>query len=98
MNSLPMRHRSKVQSYPTARNIAARLSLTLPQWNRNTRMTRISPINPTTSTLARVTMPDPMPWLIGLALALLIAFLYWAERRYPSPHRPRQRAKGLSFY
>ena len=28
-------------------------------------------------------MPDPVPWLIGLAMLALIAFLYWADRRNP---------------
>jgi hypothetical protein len=35
-------------------------------------------------------MPDLVPWLIGLALALLVTFLYWADRRYPAPTKPRE--------
>lgn len=33
-------------------------------------------------------MPDLLPWLIGLALVALVAFLYWAERRYPASSGP----------
>jgi hypothetical protein len=28
-------------------------------------------------------MPDVMPWLIGLALVVLVGFLCRVERRYP---------------
>ena len=36
-------------------------------------------------------MPDLVPWLIGLVLALLAGFLYWADRRYPGLSKPRGR-------
>jgi hypothetical protein len=42
-------------------------------------------------------MPDLGPWLIGLVLALLIAFLYWADRRYPAPSKPRERPVLLTY-
>jgi hypothetical protein len=42
-------------------------------------------------------MPDPLPWLIGLVLALLVAFLYWADRRYPAPTKPRERPVLLTY-
>jgi hypothetical protein len=29
-------------------------------------------------------MPDLLPWPIGLALAVLVRFLYWAEWQYPT--------------
>ena len=33
-------------------------------------------------------MPNLVPGLIGLTLAGLVGFLYWADRRYPSPSKP----------
>lgn len=35
-------------------------------------------------------MPEVLPWLIALALAVLLTFLYWAERRHPGPLKPRE--------
>jgi hypothetical protein len=42
-------------------------------------------------------MPDLVTWLIGLALLALIAFLYWANRRYPSPSKPREHGYLLTY-
>jgi hypothetical protein len=46
---------------------------------------------------ARVTIPDLVTWRIVLALVALIGFLYWAERRYPAPSKPRKRDVALTF-
>jgi hypothetical protein len=73
-----------------ARNTPARLRLSLAQRNRHPKRPTGSLTNRTTSTPAGVKMPpDLVPWLIGLALAGLVGFLYWAEKRYPSPSKPR---------
>jgi hypothetical protein len=42
-------------------------------------------------------MPDLVPWAIGLALAGLVGFLYWAERRYPSVPKPREPDLALTL-
>ena len=42
-------------------------------------------------------MPDLVPWLIGAAAVVLVGFLYWAERRYPAPSKPRERPEVLTF-
>lgn len=42
-------------------------------------------------------MPDFVPWLIGLALLALLAFLYWSECRYSSPPKPRKRSYHLTY-
>jgi hypothetical protein len=42
-------------------------------------------------------MPDLVPWLIGLALVVLLGFLYWADRRYLGPSKPRERPVLLTY-
>jgi hypothetical protein len=42
-------------------------------------------------------MPDLVPRLIGLVLALLVGFLSWADRRYPTPAKPRERPVLLTY-
>ncbi len=37
-------------------------------------------------------MPDLLPWLIGAAVVVLVALLYYWERRYPAPTKPREQA------
>jgi hypothetical protein len=41
-------------------------------------------------------MPDLLPWLIGAALAALIALVYYWERRYPAPSKPGQPTQALA--
>jgi len=42
-------------------------------------------------------MPNLLPSLIGPVLAALVAFLYWADRRYPAPTKPRERPVLLTY-
>lgn len=42
-------------------------------------------------------MPDLVPWLIALVLALPFGFLYWADRRCPAPTKPKERPVLLTY-